>query len=170
MLGRKTKLCFSLCLFIGMVQNWHLQAHLCHSQRCVYCSTGSEKTTWSDAGRNSSQKWNTAVCLSELVVFLLEWSKAGTFRHTCVVAMAVFIAQLGQIKLLDQKLVGTHHRNGTQQSVSLRTGCSENREMWLLAIGWGLSDWDCPSFFLALPVLPKELFCIKYIDVWKWRS
>lgn len=35
-------------------------------------SAGSQKTAWSKAGQNSSQKWNTVVCLSEPVAAKVE--------------------------------------------------------------------------------------------------
>lgn len=61
----------SLCLFIGMMQSWHLQALL--SQKAIAAfiallissmsSAGSEKTAWSKAGQNSSQMKHSGLSL-----------------------------------------------------------------------------------------------------------
>lgn len=111
-----------------------------------------------------NRKWLFSRCSS------LGWSKLGTFWHTCSrwpllfycpPKLLVFSWVKENITKSWSELFRTQYRNETQLSVSFWTACCKNR--FDNSGGMVDSDWNCNvSFFLALQVLPKELFCIKY--------
>lgn len=102
--------------------------------------------------------------------FPLGWVKAGTFQaFLSQITIAVFTARLSSLSSTESEKI-TWSKAGQNSSQKWHPVvclwelvATENREIWLLGINGGLSDWNCNlSFFLALQVLPKELFCIKY--------